>query len=193
MMKKVFKSIMIILSIIMFSLTIYIMVFGSMAVKNNRLINIFGYSYALVPSDSMKSDRDDSFQKGDLVFLKLSDYNHLKPEDVVVYRSNLNILIVHRITRENPNVSNTFYLKGDALDYEDPELLTNDNYQAKVIGHIKFINMSDFLKNNRLLLIFIITMIILGFVILQIIQIILTIQKDKLKKLKETLDSNKEI
>ena len=75
------------LTVIIFAISFYIMVFGAIAISNNRLLNLFGYSYSVVPTGSMEGELDDSLHVGDIIIIKMMDIEGLEVGDVIVFYS----------------------------------------------------------------------------------------------------------
>lgn len=189
-MKKTFKITTIILTVLLFILAFYIMIFGSIARKNNELLNFFGYSYSFVPTDSMAGTNEDSFEANSLIITKKTPFNDLKINDVIVYQgkshSGAEILIVHRIVRVNEDGS--FVTKGDNPNStEDQVFVTNDNYQAKMIKSFKMFSFGKNINSFQLQLLFLAIIILVIFTIYQIFNLVRNIKKDKLKEEEQIL------
>ena len=73
--------------------------------KENNIANIFGYGFLSVQSNSMYGDLDDSFEKGDMIFVKLLDEtnkNSLNVGDIVTYYDlSIRAFNTHRIIEIN--------------------------------------------------------------------------------------------
>ena len=54
--KNIYQTFIICLTFVLFALTIYILIAGVNAAKNNEMMNIFGYTYSVVPTDSMEPE-----------------------------------------------------------------------------------------------------------------------------------------
>lgn len=187
-MKKTLKIITITATTLLFVLAFYIMVFGSIARKNNELLNFFGYSYSFVPTDSMAGTEEDSFEANSLIITKKTPFANLNINDVIVYQAKSlggkDILIVHRIIRENEDGS--FVTKGDNPNStEDSVFVTEDNYQAKMIKSYKMINFGNNINSFQIRMLFVLIVILVVFTIYQIFNIVKNIKKDKLNKIKE--------
>lgn len=107
--KKVIFRVLKIIVNTMFYFTILLLLLFSIATIRGRklnqldLPNIFGIGFSSVLSDSMDGDYDDSFQKGDLIIVRmLNDKNRLELEvgDIVTFMDdNFDALNTHRIVR----------------------------------------------------------------------------------------------
>lgn len=197
--KRIIKIVLSTLSILLFGLAVYIMAFGALAIKNNKLINIFGYSYSLVPTNSMETSDPKSIKEGDFIFIKIKDFEDVNVGDIVVYKTSQGVMFVHRVHEEGPN--NSFYMRGDKINLDesipdefknDVDLLTESNYQGHVIGRVGFINISKGLSKHRTTLIAAIIGILLLFVVIQAVQIIRSVQKHKLEQLREQLEKDQQ-
>lgn len=180
--KKVFKTISIVLTSLIFILSIYIMVFGAIASKKNELLAIFGYSYSAVPTNSMEGEFSDSFSEGSIIITKKVKFNSIKVNDIVVYKSSSNVLVVHRVIEKNNDGS--LVLKGDNNNSNDSEFVTSSNYQAKVIKSFNFLNLGTKIPTYQLQILLILIVILIIFIIYQVFILIKTFQDQKLEKIK---------
>lgn len=155
-------------TLLIFLLTMYVLIFGAISIRNNELLNIFGYSYGLVPSDSMdgiapEGSDINSFKRGSVIIVKFTDFDDLKINDVVVFKSEEEgiPLKVHRIVEEHDSY---YVTKGDnpssSLDIDD--LVTKDKYQAKVTNVFYLFGIASMFTNFRgiILLVIIIVLIV---------------------------------
>ena len=73
--------------------------------KENNIANIFGYGFLSVQSNSMLGELDDSFEKGDMIFVKLldeTDRENLSIGDIVTYYDmSIRAFNTHRIVKVN--------------------------------------------------------------------------------------------
>ncbi|VEU83330.1 signal peptidase I [Acholeplasma hippikon] len=184
-MKKAIDILITSLSIFIFIFSIYVIIGSSLAVRNNELFRIFGYSYALVPTNSMEGTNEDSFSKGSIVIINHTPYEDLEIGDVVVYKSNEGILIIHRIIEETEE---GFIVKGDNNSSADNELVTLSNYQGKHIRHFQFMNIGLWLIDARAMLLLILGIILLISVLYQMAKIVIEYKRAKLEKFKKSLE-----
>lgn len=192
MLKKIFKYTTSILTLGIVGLTLYIIIFGSIALSNNKLINIFGYSYGFVPTDSMDgtapSDaKIDSFKKGSIVIVKFEDFNNLNINDVIVYKSKDNYLKVHRIIEKHDY---HYVTKGDNLSapIDSDDLVTNEKYQGLVIKVFNAFGLGLYLTQFRTVIFMILTIILLIMLIWQIKEIVKRSYENKNKITDEEID-----
>ena len=103
--KRLLKSIMnvgfyvIIIALILFAI-------ANMKIKNeNNIAHIFGVGFLSVQSNSMYGDSDDSFEKGDMIFVKLMHENerqNLTVGDIITYYDfSIRAFNTHRIVEIN--------------------------------------------------------------------------------------------
>ena len=177
-MKRIIKSFVRILTVAIFLFTLYLLVFGTLSIKNNKLINVFGYSYSYVPTSSMDSDKVlnakvETIKQHSYIFIKFDNYESLEVSDVIVFRSSDEILVVHRIVERVTLDDQVFYkTKGDNNSNTDNDLVSKDNYQGKVIKSMYFLGLGKLFTNSRNLIFLIITIIILIILIFQIYEIV---------------------
>lgn len=73
--------------------------------KENNIANIFGVGFLSVQSNSMYGDLDDSFEKGDMIFVKLlseSERENLNVGDIITYYDmSIRAFNTHRIVEIN--------------------------------------------------------------------------------------------
>lgn len=178
MIKKIISKLILIVTIIIFALSFYILVFGSIKAKNNELLTLFGYSYGLVPTDSMEGEKPDEasisgFKKGTVILIKNNDFNDLEVNDIVVYKNENNYLIVHRIIEKlEIDGEIKFVTKGDNPSAPvDSEYVTSDNYRGEVFKAIRFINIGFFVSNYRSTILGVLAIGILGLLVYQVFNI----------------------
>ena len=79
--KNIYQTFIICLTFVLFALTIYILIAGVNAAKNNEMMSIFGDTYSVVPTDSMEPE----INVGDSVIGKKESYDNLDIGDDVIY------------------------------------------------------------------------------------------------------------
>lgn len=155
--KKIYQWIVSGLIVLFFSLTIYVLVAGTIAMKNKEMISLFGYTYSVVPTDSMEPE----IMVGDSVIAKKVDFEELEIGNDIIYHyvtDKLDIFIVHRIIREE---NGGFITQGINNNSEDDVLVTEDNYVAKVVWSGKAANIGELVLHNRDLIFLILTIVLL--------------------------------
>lgn len=168
-MKKVSKYILTTLSLLLFVLSIYIVIFGTLARQNNQLLYLFNYSYANVPTASMEGDRDGRIDAGSFVFIHKKSFNDLViDEDVVVFYDAVKVkFIVHRIIGEDER---GFITKGDHPDSTvDTSRVTIDNYQGVVVSSFKILDFGENMTGIQIQVLGVLIVILFIFFVYQII------------------------
>lgn len=95
-------------------------------VENPRL---FGIASAVVETDSMKGDREDSIAGNDMVFtIVRSEY---EIDDVIMFETTHHVTVTHRIIGWDEEAGG-FITKGDANNTEDEERVTPD----RIVGEV---------------------------------------------------------
>ncbi|MFA7422850.1 MAG: signal peptidase I [Acholeplasmataceae bacterium] len=92
-MKNIFKhkAFHISLNVLFYTIIVLLVLFALANIKVkkvNNIANIFGYGFLSVQSNSMSGELEDSFEKGDLIFVKMlseESRNNLKVGDIVTY------------------------------------------------------------------------------------------------------------
>lgn len=144
-MKKIFKFIGYILLTLVITLSVYIFVVSEVLKKD--YVNIFGYTYFTVATDSMTGTIDIN----DIIIVKLDD--DVNTNDIICYYNAEGVIITHRIVNINGNMITT---KGDALNVVDDRF-----YRSSVIGKvIKIFKPSFIIGFLSLCLIIVIVLII---------------------------------
>jgi hypothetical protein len=187
-MKKIPIYLISILTVFIFIMAFYIMVFGSIAISNNQLVNIFGYSYSIVPTGSMAGDREDSIQEGDVIIIKLSKYENANVEDIIHFYSVDNgFFITHRAI----NITEAGIItQGDAVPEPDTEIVTPEMYRGIVISSFSFFNIGNLLSYRNLIFLVII-LIILFVLIREVVKIIITLRKAQIEQYEKRLEAEK--
>lgn len=182
-MRKIYKFTSIILITLVFLLASYILIFGSIARKNNELLTFFGYSYSVVPTDSMDGSYEDSIKPVSIIITKNVKYEDLQLFDIVVFKAHHNnVLIVHRIIEIDD--SGNLITKGDNPKATKDDPVTIDQYQAKVINIIKVPNFLAKTNNLQITLLLVLIITLISFAIYQVVIIVKTIKENKLKQIK---------
>jgi len=101
--------------------------------RDDDIPSIFGMGFLSVQSDSMKGNEEDSFAKGDLLFVNISndkERNALEVGDIVTFwDTKIRALNTHRVVKIQDNI---IFTQGDqvAITYPDkvfdPDVLVND-------------------------------------------------------------------
>lgn len=173
------------LSVLIFCLSIYILVFGTLARNNNKLLNLFGYSISLVPTNSMEGDEPDSIKQGSFIITKNVSYDSIEIGDVIVFQDS-NLLKVHRVVDNN-----TYGLitKGDNPNATiDPLPITENTYQAKVIHSFSLFGVGAYIPGMQMLVLFLLMIFLFVLLIIQIIKMMKIKHAAKLNQLKQEVN-----
>ena len=178
-MKKNIRRIISALAIVMAILTIYLMASNIVAMKKEKPVRIFGYSFSYVPTNSMEP----VIKVDDMVLFKKVKYDDLKTGDIIVYRSNLDetkgVYIIHRIKEVTDD---GFVMLGDNNNnIVDKELVTSNMLIGKYIKVINFFNVGKLVSNKNLVFTLLIIVIIF-IIVMEVVNIYVTYMKDKGKK-----------
>lgn len=133
----------VIMNVIFYCVILFLLLFAiaNMRIKTQADIPyIFGRGFLSVQSDSMMGDEKDSFDKGDMIFVKMlkeKDVDNLKVGDIVTwYDINNKMFNTHRIVV----VADTYFVtQGDKAaadpDYRyDPDSIDNDPGYYEIIN-----------------------------------------------------------
>ena len=128
--KKVFNIIIDVLIILVLIISAFVLVMTLSTTNGGKGVpNIFGKSPISILTDSMNGDKDDCFNKGDLIISDVAkDGDTYKVGDIITFRADVNgngeeELVTHRIYQVNQDGS--FYTKGDANPvYDQAETAT---------------------------------------------------------------------
>lgn len=146
--KKMFKYIACFLLFVLISLSLY--TFVIIGVMKKDYVDIFGYTYLVIDTDSMLG----TFDVGDLVFIKLD--NDVVVDDIISYRRDGEEIVIHRLVRR---FGNKLITKGDANSSID-QAITKD----MVIGIVKgSLSLKFIFKCSTLFLISFIFLILINF------------------------------
>lgn len=180
-MKKITNHSLTILSVIIFAFSLYIIIFGVRAQKNNTLLSVFGYSVSPVPTSSMEGTKKGSFPAGSVVLSKKVPYEKIKEEDVIIFQQG-DILVIHRVIKINPDGS--FITKGDNNSSPDDDFVTKETYQARLVRAFTFFGLGKKLPGYQLPVLMLLIIGLIIYLFIQLIQLAITINKEKLEKIK---------
>lgn len=190
--KNIYQTFVICLTFVLFALTIYILIAGVNAAKNNEMMSIFGYTYSVVPTDSMEPE----INVGDSVIGKKESFDNLEIGDDVIYHyvyEDIDIYVVHRIIRYDEGYG--FKTQGINTKQEDPIYVTKDNYISTVVWSGSLANIGEIVLKNRgtlFLVLIAILLLIAGNGVFDIIKILDERKQLRQKEEKEQLEQNYE-
>ena len=189
--KKVIQKLLTTTTIAVFMMTIAMLILGTRAAQNNTLINLFGFSYSVVGSDSMNTEAEDGFKTGDVLIIRTVPFSRLQVGDIIAFRSlDDPIYIVHRIIEIDEN--GHFITQGDANQTVDPHPVTRDNYFGQVIFNFDSSGIGQFVLNYRSILFAIIIGIFLIIIVFEIINLFKSVKEKQTLETEEQLKKRQE-
>ena len=144
--KKIYQSIVTVITICLFIITMYVLIAGAISIKNGRMMNLFGFTYSIVPTNSMEPE----INVGDSVIGKKEKFENLEIGDDVIYHyvyEDLDIYVVHRIIRYDEGLG--YKTQGINTSQEDPIYVTKDNYISTRVWNGNLANVGEIVLNNR--------------------------------------------
>lgn len=106
--------------------------------NNNKVPSVFGYSPMIVLTDSMAGSNNDSFNGGDLIFIKTVEAEEVKKGDVISFfdpTGNGSTITSHRVVEViNENGKISFKTKGDNNNTEDKLPVPSENLVGAYTG-----------------------------------------------------------
>ena len=144
--KKIYQSIVTVITICLFILTMYVLIAGATSIKNGKMMNLFGYTYSIVPTNSMEPE----INVGDSVIGKKEKFENLEIGDDVIYHyvyEDLDIYVVHRIIRYDEGLG--YKTQGINTSQEDPIYVTKENYISTKVWNGNLANIGELVLNNR--------------------------------------------
>lgn len=185
-MKKIFAIVITTISILIFVLSITIMVLGTSATKNNKLLYIGNVSFSIIPTSSMEGNLEDSLFPGDIAIIKKELFDSVEIGDIVVFQSQINgvnALIIHRVIDIEDN--GELITQGDnqtTNPQPDSGSVLESEYQGTFSSKISFMRpIVILLFSSRGFVFMILFFIILVMLILEIVHILKTIHDEKKK------------
>ena len=156
------------------------------------MMSIFGYTYSVVPTDSMEPE----INVGDSVIGKKESFDNLEIGDDVIYHyvyEDIDIYVVHRIIRYDEGYG--FKTQGINTKQEDPIYVTKDNYVSTVVWSGSLANIGEIVLKNRgtlFLVLIAILLLIAGNGVFDIIKILDERKQLRQKEEKKQLEQNYE-
>jgi len=184
-MKKTLTGIFSGLAILIFILSIALMVLGTMALRRNEPVFIFGRAIAVVPTDSMVGDEPDSLDVDDMVIVRKATIDEVNIGDVIVFQgvngSGNPILVIHRVIAiEDEGI----VTKGDnnsSIDqptYQD--YVTEDNFQGIFHSKVTFLKpLAQMMNSSRSLIFGSLAIVLTIMLISEVIHLVKTYEEEK--------------
>lgn len=162
------------------------MFIGTRAIQKNEPLFVFGYSFSIIPSDSMIGDEEDSLDRWDIAIIKKAEFEDVEIGNVIVFQGEINghpVLIIHRVVGPHPDGG--LETKGDHNNSVDLNPVTEDNFKAVYTGKITFLKpIAQIAANQKNLIFGILSILLLGMAISEVIHIIKTMKKSQEEKFK---------
>jgi len=185
--KKTLSIVFTSLAIFIFVLSIVVMVIGARAIRQNEPLFIGGYSFSIVPTDSMVGDNPDSLDPWDIAIIRKATFDEIEIGDVIVFQSEINnkpILVIHRVVGLHPDGG--YETKGDHNTSVDMNPVNETNFKAIYTAKITFLKPIAQLAAVQKNLIFgVLSVLLLGMVVSETIHIIKITKKSQEEKLKK--------
>lgn len=185
-MKKGLSIILTSLAILIFMVSIAVMLIGTQAMRRNEPLFIFGYSFSIIPSESMIGDLEDSLDKGDIAIIRKAAYDEVAIGDVIVFQSEVegsSKLVIHRVVGEHHEGG--FETKGDHNASVDLEPVTEENFQAIYVSKITFLKpLALFAAFQKNIIFGILSLVLVAMIVTETIHIIKTVKKTNEEKMK---------
>ena len=184
-MKKALTGIFSGLAIILFILSITLMIVGTIALRRNEPVFIFGKAIAVVPTDSMVGDEPDSLDVDDIVIVRKTTIDEIDIGDVIVFQgvngSGNPILVIHRVVGIEEEGILTKGDNNSSIDqptYQD--YVTETNFQGIFQSKITFLKPLAQMMNSSRSLIFGGLAIVLSIMLVsEVIHLVRTYEEEK--------------
>ena len=185
--KKLHLSIGSLIVIGLFSLTIIFMIVNLVAQRNNKLVYLFGYSYSVVPTESMVP----TIKRDDVVLIQKCNYDdiHADPEDgdiIVFYNNELGIFVIHRAIGHFPDGS--LIVKGDNNGSADTIHVTKELYRGTAKKWGECLGLGKLVNNGRNIIFAVVIFLLCFFMVSEIINAVKSMLKKTEAKAKENDD-----
>ena len=175
---KIIKNTITVITILIFLLSLIVIINVSIAIKNNKVPNLFGYSYMNVVTPSMEP----VIKVNDLIVVKKS--SNYKVNDIVSFYFDVNNdgikdIVTHEIIDINADIVTTHGVNNPSGSNE--EIHMNDIvgkviYKSSFLGNI----LSSKVITNKIYILSLIIICLLIFIIYQIVKIYkITKEKDE--------------
>ena len=191
-MKKTLTGIFSGLAILIFIFSIALMVLGTIALRRNEPVFIFGRAIAVVPTDSMVGDQPDSLDVDDMVIVRKATIDEVNIGDVIVFQgvngSGNPILVIHRVIAiEDEGI----VTKGDnnsSIDqptYQD--YVTEDNFQGIFHSKVTFLKpLAQMMNSSRSLIFGSLAIVLTIMLISEVVHLVKTYEEEKKTAAKQT-------
>ncbi len=189
-MKKIVTGTFTTIAILIFMASIVLMITGTIALRRNQPVYIFGKALAVVPTDSMVGSAEDSLDINDMVLIRKASIDEVELNDVIVFQGTNNsgapILVIHRVIGFTPEGLVT---KGDNNTSQDQpqyqEYVTEDNFEGIYTSKITFLKpIAGLMTSSKGLIFGGLAVVLTIMLISEVIHLVNTYQEDKKEFLK---------
>ncbi|MCD4827042.1 MAG: S26 family signal peptidase [Acholeplasmataceae bacterium] len=189
-MKKIVTGTFTTIAILIFMASIVLMITGTIALRRNQPVYIFGKALAVVPTDSMVGSAEDSLDINDMVLIRKASIDEVELNDVIVFQGTNNsgapILVIHRVIGFAPEGLVT---KGDNNTSQDQpqyqEYVTEDNFEGIYTSKITFLKpIAGLMTSSKGLIFGGLAVVLTIMLISEVIHLVNTYQEDKKELLK---------
>ena len=173
-----------IITVSVFAVCVLLMVVNLIAMKNNKLVYYFGYSYSVVPTESMEP----TIKVDDMVLIKNKNYAEIKvgEEDgdiIVYYNEAYGIFVIHRAIDYYEDGS--IMAKGDNNSVSDTTHVTEDLYRGTAIKWGECLGLGRLVNSGRNIIFVVIISVLCYFMITEIINVFKAMLKKTEEKMKQ--------
>ena len=176
--KKLKAKITIILSVLVFVLSLTIIIKVVVANTQHKLPSVFGFSVSYVPTQSMEP----TISSDQYILSQSTTFDKVNVDDIIIYRSNTeNRFIVHRVIAKYDDYLIT---KGDNNPIADTEHITSDMVCGKYITTIGFLSIFSGGVNSTVVYVILVILFVI-LIITQGFSIYIKYKADRIKKQNE--------
>ena len=176
--KKIKSRVAIILSVLVFVLSLTIIIKVVVANTQHKLPSVFGLSVSYVPTESMEP----TISSDQYILSQTTSFDKVNIDDIIIYRSNTeNRFIVHRVIEKYEDYLIT---KGDNNPVADSEHITSDMVCGKYITTIGFLSIFSGGVNSTVVYVILVILFII-LILTQGFSIYIKYKADKIKKQNE--------
>ncbi len=133
--KGLVRKTLITLFIILFTIVVFIsgVIFFDSLIHPNEIPSFFGYKAFVVRTNSMEK----TFLINDLIIVKEGQIAKVQTGDIISFQTPNRQVIVHRVYSISDLNDRKIATKGDNRDTVDDIVITDDNYEGKVVARLK--------------------------------------------------------
>ena len=188
-MKKIIHNITKIIVGFLFGLSLFILISGTVAIREGNVPSVFGYSYSIVVTPSMEP----TIKTGDLIITKKVEIDEIEIGDVILFKASEGEIagkhIVHRVIGI---IDGKYQTQGDNNPIPDEQLVSYDMVVGEYVFKLPFKNVGLLIIENKSIIFIILIGIFAFMMIMQIYNIYRTLNDEKIKKTQEQFDAEKE-